>query len=329
MPTITNYLDPQTLASVGSLQLRARLVVEGLMAGMHRSPYHGVSVEFAQHRQYTPGDDIRRLDWKVFGRSDKLYLKQYQKETNLDLVLLVDASGSMAYGSDEVAGNRWRKFDCASTLASVLAYLAVNQQDRAGLMLFDDALRGTIRPTNARRQSRAIVDALAQHELALGDNELTEAQARGSRAALFTGRGTDLGRLFDQIGARLTHRSLIVLISDVFDAVESFERGLARLSHRRHDVVVVQMMDHAEIMFPFRSSAEFVGMEGEGRLRLDPAALRAAYMRTMREHLGRVEDITTRFKYDYMLVDTSAPLGAPLSRLLLKRAAANEAATRR
>ena len=248
MPTRTNYLDPQTLASVGSLQLRARLVMEGLMAGMHRSPYHGVSVEFAQHRQYTPGDDIRRLDWKVFGRSDKLYLKQYQKETNLDLVLLVDASGSMAYGSDEVAGSRWRKFDCASTLASVLAYLAVNQQDRAGLMLFDDALRGTIRPTNARRQCRAIIDVLAQHELSLGDNELTEAQARGSRAAMFTGRGTDLGRLFDQIGARLTHRSLIVLISDVFDAVESFERGLARLSHRRQDVVVVQKMDHAEIM---------------------------------------------------------------------------------
>ena len=309
------------------------------MAGMHKSPYHGVSVEFAQHRQYAPGDDIRHLDWKVFGRSDKLYLKQYQKETNLDLILAIDASGSMAYSSKGRGGSGggalegWRKFDHAATLGAVLAYVALKQQDRVGLMLFDETLRSVIRPMNVRDHWRTIVESLAQHDMSMTDGERSvlspDSARRLTRPGAFAGRATDLGRLFDQLGAKLSQRSLIVLISDVFDDADSFERGLARLSHRRHDVVVVQVLDHAEITFPFRTAAEFVGMEGEGRVKLDPAALRAAYLSALREHLGRIEATTTRFKYDYVFVDSSQNLGAPLSQLLAKRAAAMEAAMRR
>jgi len=141
-----NYLDPQILAAIGSLELRARMVVEGLMTGMHRSPYQGFSVEFAQHRQYAPGDDIRHLDWKVFGRTDKLYLKQYQKETNLDLVLLVDGSGSMGYSSQE----SWSKYDHAACIAAAMAHLALRQQDRVGLVLFTDQIRTATRLSNSR-----------------------------------------------------------------------------------------------------------------------------------------------------------------------------------
>lgn len=280
------------------------------MTGMHRSPYFGFSVEFAQHRQYTPGDDIRHLDWKVFGRTDKLYLKQYQKETNLDLVLLLDCSGSMSYGSD-LAGKSWRKFDLAGTLAAALSYLALKQQDRVALMLFDDQVRATTSASNSRGHWRSIVETIASASTQLQDRVRSE-QAHS----------TDLARLFDQIAAKLTQRSLIVLISDLFDQPESYERGLARLHHRRHDVMVLQTLDRAELTFPFRSPSEFVGMEAEGRLRLDPASLRKAYLDALRQHLRQLELITRRFGFEHLLLDSAASLGPPLSHFLARRAAA-------
>src|SRR5689334_10111656 len=163
MTDTRNYLDPQTLAAVGSLELRARMIVEGLMTGMHRSPYQGSAVEFAQHRQYAPGDDIRRLDWKVYGRTDKLYLKQFQKETNLDLVVMVDTSGSMAYGSDHAAGRgrTWRKYDHAASIAAAMAYLSLRQQDRVGLVLFAGQVLQVSRMSNAHDHWRTLVEMLA------------------------------------------------------------------------------------------------------------------------------------------------------------------------
>jgi uncharacterized protein (DUF58 family) len=320
-----NYLDPQTLASVSSLELRARMIVEGLMTGMHRSPYFGYSVEFAQHRQYAPGDDIRHLDWKVFGRTDKLYLKQFQKETNLDLVVLVDASGSMGYSSGTVKG--WTKYDHAATLAATLAYLALRQQDRVGLVLFTSNMNTVVRRSNARDHWRAIVEALGsadfEDDARFADPRNTRGPegADGNKERALADRATDLGRLFDQVTAKLNNRSLIVLISDLFDDPESLEHGLARVHFRRHDLFVLQTLDHAELTFPFRSSSEFFGLEGEGRLPLDPAALRQAYLDVMREHLDAVEQTTRRFGFDHMLLDTSKPLGAPLSQFLARRAA--------
>ncbi len=330
---LTSSLDPRTLASIASLELRARLAVEGLMTGMHRSPYQGFSVEFAQHRQYAPGDDIRHLDWKVFGRTDKLYLKQYQKETNLDLVLLVDASGSMAYGTlgtkdatnkqKQEAGDvtipgpsasspHWSKYHHASTLAAALAYLALQQQDRVGVARFTDHLTGMGKPSNSRGHWRSIVDQLAQEPL--DPRKLKAGEG-------FTDRPTDLARLFDQVNAKLLQRSLVVLVSDLLDDPDHLERGLARLSHRRHDVIVLQTLDPSELHFNFRGPLEFVGLEAEGRLPLDPAALRQVYLEELAAHQKRVESITRRFQFDHFVLDTSQSIGPPLSRFLARRAA--------
>jgi len=307
-----NYLDPKTLAAIGSLELRARLVVEGLMSGMHRSPYQGVSVEFAQHRQYTPGDDIRHLDWKVFGRTDKLYLKQYQKETNLDLVILVDQSGSMAYSSH--MGSRqhlWRKYDHAACIAAAMAYLALRQQDRVGLVLFTDRMRTATRLSNSHDHWRTIVETLTDAAPALMD----------VTGHMGDDKTTDLARLFDETLARTRQRSIIVLISDLFDEPAALERGLARVQHRGHDLVVLQTLDPAEVSFPFRTPTDFVGLEGEPRLGLDPAALRKAYIEVMLEHQRQMLAVTRRFRFDHVVLDTSEPPGPALSRFLAHRSA--------
>ncbi len=329
-----NYLDPRTLASVASLELRARMVVEGMMTGMHRSPHFGYSVEFAQHRQYSPGDDIRHLDWKVYGRTDKLYLKQYQKETNLDLILLVDVSGSMAFGSDDAkplqkpggqgptaaAGGvvQWRKYDFAATLAATLAYLALKQQDSVGLFLFADTIRNTTRSGSTRNHWRSIVDALSTAQV---DPIESDTSLAGASPDQIEARATSLAHLFDQVSARVHQRALVVLISDLFDDVAALEHGLARAHFRRHDLFVLQVLDHAELTFPFRSPSEFMGLEGEGRLPLDPQALKEAYLEAINAHLDQVRDITRRFGFDYQMVDTSMNLGATLSHFLAKRAA--------
>ena len=323
MPTAHTYLDPHTLAAIAPLEMRARMIVEGLMIGMHRSPFQGFSVEFAQHRQYAPGDDLRHLDWKVFGRTDKLYLKQYQKETNLDLMVMVDASGSMAYGSDLTRahtpeGRRyWRKFDHAASLAVAIAYLALKQNDRVALLLFAEAARQATRLSNAMGQWRAIVDALSAEPLLKG-----QPGPRGILSADQTGRKTDLALLMDRMVAKLRRRSLLVLISDLFDEPAALERGLAKLYHSRHDVIILQVLDHEEMTFPFRSPSEFIGLEAEGRLGLDPAALRAGYLAALQKHLDIVQNMARRFQFDYLLLDSSQSLNASLSYFLAERAGA-------
>lgn len=307
-----DYLDPATLAAIDPLELRARMVVEGLMTGLHRSPYQGFNVEFAQHRQYTPGDDLRGLDWKVYGRTDKLYLKQYQQETNLDLLVLVDASGSMGYGSGwHPSGRRWSKYDLAASVAAAVAYMALRQQDRVGLALFADEVLVATRPSNAHDQWRSIVESLASH-----------APQQGDVAGESGGPGTDLKKVLDQTLARLPRRSLIVLVSDLFDTQEVLERAMARVRFSEHDLIVMQTLDPAELSFPFRGSSRFVGLEGEGDLNLDPPALRDAYLQAMKEHLDNVQQTARRYGFDYLLLDSSASLRAPLSRFLARRAAA-------
>ena len=216
--TAHNYLDPRTLAAIGPIELRARMIVEGMMTGMHRSPMEGVSVEFAQHRQYTPGDDTRFLDWKVYGKTDKLYLKQYQKETNLDMVVLVDASGSMRYTSTRgliasgsprtERGQSWTKYDHAASLAAAMCHIALRQQDRASVVLFDNTIKTATRLSNSHGHWKSIVEALTTAE-SLQQGEPDEAHPEESNAP---GR-TDLGRVFDHAIARLNRRSLVILIT--------------------------------------------------------------------------------------------------------------------
>ncbi|MFA9478463.1 DUF58 domain-containing protein [Phycisphaerales bacterium AB-hyl4] len=320
-----NYLDPALLATVGSLELRARMIVEGLMTGQHRSPHQGFSVEFAQHRQYVPGDDTRFLDWKVFGKTDKLYLKQYQKETNLDMVVLVDVSGSMSYaskrGGDKQAAG-WRKFDHAATLAAAMAHLALKQQDRVGVTLFDDQLRAATRLSNNQGHWRNIVEALSTVEIKSNDAASSAQRKEQASDPTLADAQTDFAGLFDRVVAKLNQRSLIVLISDLFDDVAVLEQGLARLHHRRHDVIVLQTLDPAELSFPFRSPSDFLGLEAEGRLPLDPSALRDYYLEVLNEQLQAIEQAARKFRFDYLMLDTSKSIGPPLSHFLARRAAA-------
>jgi len=329
--TGTSYLDPATLAAIGSLELRARMIVEGLMTGMHGSPQQGFSVEFAHHRQYAPGDDIRHLDWKVYGRCDKLYVKQYQKETNLDLMIVVDASGSMSYGSVKPLGSLttppalWRKYDHAASLAAALAYLSMRQQDRVGLIVFADTIRAATRVSAAQDQWRFVTQTLSQQN-PHGDPKTTETadsgESGGQSSVPQPRQGTDLVRVFDQLLAKLTQRSLVVLISDLLDTAESLEHGLAKLRHARHDLIVLQTLDPAEITFPFRDPAEFIGLEQDGQMRVDPLALRQTYIEMLNNHLHRVQQITQRMGFDYLLLDTATNLGVPLRRFLTRRAVA-------
>lgn len=310
------YLHPQTLARLGSFELRARMIIEGLSSGLHRSPFQGFSVEFAQHRPYAPGDDIRHLDWKVYARSDKLYLKQHQQETNLDLLVLIDSSGSMAYGSrsfGEASGTgrktsvdgraEWTKFDHATALAAALSYITIQQGDRVGLIVFADTVRSSVRRSSSQGTWRQIVTALATHPVDPGNR----------------GRKTDMARAVDQILAKVTNRCLVAIVSDFFMDVEELRDSLARVRHHRHDLMAFQVMDRAELKFDLNEPAPFEGLEGEGRLRLDPRAIREAYLESVGAHLGQVEKAVRGAGFDYQLVDSHDWLGPPLAAFIARR----------
>lgn len=306
-----NYLAPETLVQLAPFELRAKMIVEGVMSGMHRSPYQGMAVEFAQHRQYVAGDDPKHLDWKVYGRSDKLYVKQYQQETNLDVVLLVDASASMGYGTLAVKPkwggtkasrhvNHWTKFDHATALATALAYLSLQQQDRVGVAVFADEVKTLIKRSNAQGQWRKIVSALS--------TEPVEAQ-------------TDFAKVADQVLGKITNRALFIIMSDLFDDRDSIRQALARFKHRRHDVILINTLDRQEMRFDFTQAAPFEGLENEGKLRVDPRALRAAYLESMGGHLDLLAKTALGFGFDYQRVDTHESVGPPLAYLLARRTA--------
>jgi len=287
------------------------MIVEGVMSGQHRSPYHGFSVEFAQHRPYVAGDDIRHLDWKVFGRTDKLYLKQFEQETNLDLVLLVDSSGSMNFGSRSFADasgagratsldgrSNWTKFDHATAVAAALSYIALQQGDRVGLGIYADALVDALNRASAQGQWRRIVGILSAHPV---------------------DRPSDLAHVIDQTIAKLNNRCLIAIISDFFEDPERVRSALARIRHRRHDVILFHVLDRQEMEFDLQDSAPFEGLEGEGRIRIDPRALRPAYLEAFNNHRQRIEKIARSFNFDYQLVSTHDWLGPPLAAFIARR----------
>ncbi|MCH7798937.1 MAG: DUF58 domain-containing protein [Planctomycetes bacterium] len=303
------YLAPETLVQLAPFELRAKMVVEGVMSGMHRSPYQGMAVEFAEHRQYVPGDDLKHLDWKVYGRSDKLYIKRYQQETNLDVILLVDASASMSYGSLKVKSNwggtsasrqenLWTKFDHATAVAAALAYLCLHQQDRVGLVVFADEVTTLISRSGARGQWRRIVGALS-------GEPVTER--------------TDLLKVTNQVLGKIGNRALFIIISDLLEDPEIIRQSLARFRFRRHDVILLQMLDRQELRFEFSQPAPFVGLEGEGRLRIDPRALREAYLEAVSRHLHEVSRIALSFGFDYHSMDTHEPVGPALAFVLARR----------
>jgi len=310
------FLEPAALARVRNLSLAARGVVEGFITGLHSSPYKGFSVEFAEHRKYSPGDNLRHLDWRVLARTNRLYVKQYEEETNLRAYILLDASGSMGYASDVGARSvsegfgrplahasgsglaKITKFEYVSYLTAVLAYLMTRQQDGVGLIAFDQHIQLDM---PARSSPRHFDDMMHRLE------------------ALRPGKKTGVTMALNRLAERFKRRCLIVLISDLFDEPEGVERALHHFRHRKHEVIVFHVLDKAELDFPFRDATTFVDLETGERLQADPAYIRDEYRRQMTAFVDRYKQICANCQADYVMTDTSVPYDFMLSRYLKKR----------
>lgn len=286
------YLDPATLERIKRLDVRARLVVEGFISGQHKSPYHGYAVEFATHREYAPGDDLRHIDWKVWSRSDRLYVKEYEEETNLSCTLVVDASKSMAYGAG------WRKYDFAATAAASLAYLLQQKQDAVGLVTFTSKIE-TILPASAHPSHlKALVHAL----------ETTQPD-----------QTTDLGQVFVKLAQHVRRRGLVMLFSDLFAPRSELAEAIRQFRLRKHEVVIFQVLHTDELDFPFSGNVEFRGLEQPARSRVDPRAIRQSYVLEMEKFLHEVRTLCAKSGADHVLLKTNDPLDAVLGRYLAYR----------
>lgn len=292
MPDSKKYLRPEVTGRIRRLELTARRVVEGFLSGMHRSPYFGQSIEFLQHRQYTTGDEIRHIDWKVFARQDRLVIKQYEEETNLRLHLIVDRSHSMSYGDGDS-----NKFDYSASIAASLAYLAIRQKDACGLFTFDTQIRDNVPAKSSQSQLNRMLQAL----------DRVGADGR-----------TDLGRVAREIAQTIPRRGLVVIISDLL-GVDSLIEGLRVLRQRGHDVALFHVLHDDEMDFNFDGATRFEGLESEDFLNCNPRALRDGYLEALDQFLNDTRRVCGRLMIDYMQVRTSDPLDAVLAKFLSVR----------
>ena len=288
------FLDPALLARLGSIELKTRMVVEGFISGLHRSPYRGFSVEFAEYRPYAAGDDLSTLDWKVYARSDRHYVKKFEEDTNLECHVLLDVSASMAYRG----GSAMSKLDYAAVLAGSLAYLMHRQRDRVALLSFDDEIRQRI-PAAARSGHL--------HRILLA----LERIPAGHRSAI--------ARPLQQLADALTRRGLVVVISDLLDEPEAVVRGLKRLRSRGTDVIVFQTLDPYELRFPFERAARFLDVETGDEVAADPSKAREAYLEKLAELGAHYTRELRGAGIDFLTLDTSAPLDAALVAYLSAR----------
>lgn len=289
-----SYLHPETVSKLASIDLKARLVVEGFITGLHKSPYHGFSVEFAEHRQYMPGDEIKFIDWKIYGRTDRHYVKRFEDETNLRCTIVVDTSGSMAYASE---GNI-SKFEYASYLAAALAYLMTKQSDAVGLALFDTEVR-TYLPSRAKTSY--------VHEI------LRTLQA-AKPAHL-----TSTSKALEAVAEKISRRGLVVIISDFFDDIDTLLPALKRFRYSKHEVIVIQVVDPRELDFQFGSDATFHDLETDEEMVTQPFQIREAYQKAVTAHTERLKMECRLRNIDYFLVDTSQPFDVALTQYLMKR----------
>ena len=291
-----NYLDPKVLNKIGNLELRARLVMEGFISGMHKSPFRGFSVEFAQHREYVPGDDIRFIDWKIFGKSDRFYIKEFEEETNLRAHIFLDQSESMAYGHE----NGVSKYDYAATAAAALAYMIQQQSDSVGLNLFHNKVETTIPPSNTRANLGNIL-----HQI---------------NAASPTSQ-TKIGPVLQELSSHIPRRGMVMVLSDLFDDPKEVLAGLRNLAQRGHDVVVFHILDHDEVEFPFERMTLFEGLEEMPELLVDPRSLRDAYLNEINAFQEEIRKGCLKNRIDYVKVVNSQELDVILSSYLAARAA--------
>jgi len=290
---LSPLLDPEAIQRAEQLGIQARQIVEGYMAGGHRSPFRGFAVEFAQHREYVPGDDIRHLDWKVLGRSDRYYVKQYEQETNFVAHLLVDASESMKYSSKDRS-----KLDYARTAAACLAYLILLQRDAVAVGLFDSTMREYVPRTDNLGRIHAICTALTQ---------------------IAPSEKTSISAVLGDLARKVRRRSIVILLSDLLDDEEAIIRGLHQLRFAGHEVIVFHVLDPYEIEFPFRTSVEFRGLEGQGRVRTRPVEIRASYLAEFGAFLERIRLGCERQGCPYVMVRTDRPWADVLAAWLATR----------
>ncbi|HUE86587.1 MAG TPA: DUF58 domain-containing protein [Vicinamibacterales bacterium] len=291
--TRTSYLDPATLARLGTLELKARTIVEGFLTGLHRSPFKGFSVEFAEYRQYLPGDDLATLDWKVYARTDRHFIKKYEEETNLDCHILIDVSLSMGYGSGEVT-----KLQYGSLLAAALAFLMNRQRDAVGLITFDDKIITRLAPTARAGQLKSVLVALDRLKL---------------------GATTDMAKPLNDLAAAIRKRGLVVLISDLLDDADRVVEGLKHFRYRGTEVIVFHVLDKAELQFPFQHQARFRDVETRAEVVAVPDAVREQYLKAITDLQERYRRDLRLAGIDYVLLDTSLPLETALMAYLLTR----------
>ena len=285
------YFDPKVLAGISNLSLRARWVVEGIMSGIHRSRSKGFSVEFEEHREYSPGDEIRRIDWKALGKFDRYFIKEYEDETNLRAYLLLDTSASMDYSSDGIS-----KFDYGCTLTASLAYLILRQQDAAGLVTFSNRIENFIPPRAKRDYLTQIVHAL-------------ENQRPGGE--------TNVGRILEEIAGQIKRRGIVVLVSDLLDEPAQILKGLRLFRFKGNDVIVFHILDQAELDLPFEGNILFEDLEAANlNVIADPRAIRQTYRQVVEEFTGQMRKECHDSSIDYQLISTSTPLDRALSSYL-------------
>ena len=287
------FLHLDAIKRISRMELRARHIVEGFLSGMHRSPYFGQSIEFRQHREYVPGDDMRHVDWKVWARQDRYYVKQFEEDTNLRCTLLVDVSGSMQYGSGPL-----NKYEYACTVAACLAYLILRQKDAVGCMPFDAKVRTMVPLRSKRTHLQSIIQAL----------NVSHPKDK-----------TDLGKVLSGVAENQARRGMMIVISDLLADPEGILRGLRLLRQRGHDVMVFQVMDDDELNFPFSGPTRFDGLESTRHLNCNPRALREGYLNALQEFLDSIRRGCASNTIDYALIRTSDPIDAALAAYLSNR----------
>ena len=293
MPDSRRFLHPDAIKRITRLELRARHIVEGFLSGMHRSPYFGQSVEFLQHREYVPGDNLRHVDWKVWARQDRYYVKQFEEDTNLRCHLLVDASASMRYGSGELT-----KYEYACTIAASLAYLILRQQDAVGCVAFDEKTRTKVPVRSKRNHLQSIINAFHVD------------QPRNK---------TDVYAVLREVAETYPRRGMMVVLSDFLADRDGTRKGLRLLRQRGHDVLVFHVLDDEELDFPFSGPVRFESMESDDVLNCNPRALRQGYLDALQKFLEDLRHACARNTIDYALLRTTDPLDAALPKYLNNR----------
>ena len=287
------YLKPEILSKINNLELRAKLVVEGFITGLHKSPFHGFSVEFSQHRPYNPGDSLRYLDWKVYGRTDRYYIKQYEEETNLKSFILLDISNSMRYTSTSTSKLLYGKY-----LAAALAYLMLLQRDAVGLVLFDQQLRKLLPPRSATSYLQPLLSELEKCE---------------------PGHDTNVGFVLHNLAERIKRRGLIILISDLLDEPAHVISGLRHFRHNKNEVLVFHVLDPKELNFDFQGDVLFEDLETSERIRTFPWYIKRDYQKKVREFIAYLKSQCREDQIDYQLIETDTTLDLALMEYLIKR----------